>query len=544
MKRAAAWLLSGVLAAGILTGCGNFGQQAGSAGTEGKTAEAGTKAAGTDQTEEVGAGINKEGFPIVNDKITMTVYGCRDQNHAPWNEVLVLNKYEEMTNIHMDYQEVPADGFEENKQLLFASNDLPDIFLKSDIKIDQIATYGVGSGQLMPLDDLIAEYAPNLSKIYEENPHIKQAVTASDGHMYTIPAIDLSATGSMGFKQWINKAWLDKLGKEIPTNIEEFKDVLIAFRDGDPNGNGIADEIPLGIREPDSVYPLAGSFGLQFQMKDTYNIDENGTVHNWLCDDAFKEYLMYLNDLYEEGLLWQDYYKNDRAAWRSNLAGEMFGAMYMPYSDVFLNCEQDYVGYEPLVGPHGDQMWTDATGSISMLGSFALSNTCSDPEAAIRWVDYFYSDEGEMFFRYGVEGETFDYDDSHTPQFKDEIINSPDGFMTALGKVNLVPGGGFPCRITDNTDNVVASERTKEAAAILVEYMPKNFYAKPTVSMEDMDRLNAIEQDIVNYKKEAVAKFVIGEWGFDKWEEYCSTLEQIGIRELEEIYQRALDASK
>ena len=162
MKRAAAWLLSGVLAAGILTGCGNFGQQAGSAVTEGKTAEAGTKAAGTDQTEEAGAGINKEGFPIVNDKITMTVYGCRDQNHAPWNEVLVLNKYEEMTNIHMDYQEVPADGFEENKQLLFASNDLPDIFLKSDIKIDQIATYGVGSGQLMPLDDLIAEYAPNL----------------------------------------------------------------------------------------------------------------------------------------------------------------------------------------------------------------------------------------------------------------------------------------------------------------------------------------------------------------------------------------------
>lgn len=540
MRKAAIWLLGGVLAAGIMTGCGNSGEAAGTAATNEKKAEAGASQA----EETVGDNLNEEGFPVVNEKITMTVYGCRDQNHAPWDEVLVLNKYEEMTNIHMDYQEVPADGFEENKQLLFASNDLPDIFLKSDLKIDQIATYGVGSGQLMVLDDLIEKYAPNLSKIYEENPHIKQAVTASDGHMYTIPAIDLSATGSMGFKQWINQAWLDKLGKEIPTNIEEFKDVLIAFRDGDPNGNGLADEIPLGIREPDSIYSLAGCFGLQFQMKDTYNIDENGKIHNWLCDDAFKDYLIYLNDLYTEGLLWQDYYKNDRAAWRSNLAGEMFGAMYMPYSDVFLNCEQDYTGYKPLIGPYGDQMWTDATGSISMLGSFALSNTCSDPEAAIRWVDYFYSDEGEMFFRYGIEGETYDYDSEHIPQFKDEIINSPDGFMTALGNVNLVPGGGFPCRISDMTDRVVASDRTKEAAAILIEYMPKNFYAKPTVSMEDMDRLNAIEQDIVNYKKEAVAKFVIGEWGFDKWEEYCKTLEQIGIREMEEIYQRALDASK
>ena len=98
--------------------------------------------------------------------------------------------------------------------------------------------------------------------------------------------------------------------------------------------------------------------------------------------------------------------------------------------------------------------------------------------------------------------------------------------------------------ITVNTDNVVASERTKEAAAILVDYMPEKVYAKPTVSMEDMDRLNAIEQDIINYKKEAVAKFVIGEWGFDKWDEYCATLEQIGIRELEGIYQKALDATK
>lgn len=539
MRRVTALLLSGVLTAGLLTGCGNSKDAQVPAETGEKTAAGETTAGGGEAS-----GINKEGFPIVNEKITMTVYGQRDQNHVPWNEMVVLNKYEEMTNIHMDYQEVPADGFEENKQLLFASNELPDIFLKSDIKVDQIATYGPGSGQLMVLDDLIEQYAPNLSKLYAENPHIKQAVTASDGHMYTIPAIDVSATGSIALKPWINHVWLEKLGLEVPTNLEEFKEVLVAFRDGDPNGNGLSDEIPLGIRDPECVYSLAGSFGLQFQMKDTYNIDENGKLHNWLGDDAFKEYLIYLNDLYQEKLLWQDYYKNDRAAWRSNLAGELYGAMYMPYSDVFINCEQDYSGYEPLVGPYGDQLWTDVTGSISMIGSFALSNTCSNPEAAIRWVDYFYSDEGEMFFRYGIEGETYDYDSNQVPQFKDEILNSPDGFMTALGKINLVPGGGFPCRISDMTDNVVASQRTKDVAALLVDFIPETMYLKPAVSMEDMDRLNAIEQDIVNYKKEAVAKFILGEWGFDKWDEYCATLEQIGIRELEEIYQRAIDSTK
>ena len=156
MKKAAVLLLGGILAAGLMTGCGKSAENGKKAETEGRTTGAVTEEAGGEEA----ANLNMEGFPIVNEKITMTVYGCRDQNHAPWNEVLTLNKYEDLTNIHMDYQEVPADGFEENKQLLFASNELPDIFLKSDIKIDQIATYGVGSGQLMVLDDLIENTLP------------------------------------------------------------------------------------------------------------------------------------------------------------------------------------------------------------------------------------------------------------------------------------------------------------------------------------------------------------------------------------------------
>lgn len=347
----------------------------------------------------------------------------------------------------------------------------------------------------------------------------------------------------MGFKQWINTKWLETLGMEIPTTVEEFKEVLIAFRDEDPNGNGEKDEIPLGIREPSSVYALGGAWGLGHQLGDTYDIDENGQIHNWLCDDKFKEYLIYLNDLYQEGLLWQEYYKNDRPAWRSNLSGELFGAMYMPYSDVFLNCEQDYSGYEPLIGPYGEKFWADGTTGVET-GCYALSNTCSDPAAAIRWVDYFFSEEGGLFFAFGIEGITYTMDENGIPVFNDDILNAEEGFMTALGKINMVPGGGFPCLRVDETDGVVASQRTKDAAAILAPYLPEVYYAKPAVSAEETDRVVAIEQDLNTYRDEAVTKFIIGEWGFDKWDEYCQTLEQIGIRELEGIYQNAIDALK
>ena len=71
-----------------------------------------------------------------------------------------------------------------------------------------------------------------------------------------------------------------------------------------------------------------------------------------------------------------------------------------------------------------------------------------------------------------------------------------------------------------------------------------NRLAKPTVSIEDADALNAIEQDLNTYRDTAVTKFILGEWGFDKWDEYCSTLESIGIRQVDEIYQKALDSTK
>ncbi|WMJ89748.1 extracellular solute-binding protein [Anaerocolumna sp. MB42-C2] len=537
-KRLLAVLFIFVLCISSLGACGKSAPKSGN--NNGADTSKGENTSTGAETAETPSNLNETGFPIVKDPITLTVFGSRDQNQANWDEVLVLKKYKEMSNINMDYQEVPADGFDERKQLLFASNELPDILLRCAFTPTEIASYGVASKQLMPLDDLIEKYAPNLSEIYAKNPLLKQAVTAPDGHMYTIPGIDLSATGRMDFKQWINQTWLKAVGKEVPTTLDEFKDVLMAFRDEDPNGNGENDEIPLGIREPSSIYQLGSAFGLQYQMRDTYNVDENGKIHNWLCDDAFKEYLMYLHDLYSEKLLWQDYYKNDRSLWRSNLSNALFGAFYMPYSDVFLNVEDQFIGYDPLIGPNGEQMWGDATTGVD-IGTFALSNTCKDPEAAIRWVDYFFSEEGSLFFSFGVEGKTYHKDDNGQPKFNDDILNAKEGFMTALGKINLIPGKGVPVLTTDVTDGTVASAKTKEVAANLEKFLPKKVYAKPSVSTDDMDRVNSIEQDLFAYRDEAVTKFILGEWGFDKWDEYCSTIDQIGIKDLETIYQNALD---
>jgi putative aldouronate transport system substrate-binding protein len=490
------------------------------------------------------AKVNPAGFPLVNEPITLTVFGSRDQNQAKWADMFFFKKYAEKTNINLDLQEVPAQGFEEKKNLLFASNELPDIFLRAYITPVQFAMYGTTSQQLIPLDPLLDKWAPNIAKIIRDNEAVRMAITAADGHIYVLPELDFSNTGSMGFKQWINKTWLEKLGLQIPKTPQELRAVLAAFQSRDPNGNGKADEIPLGIREISSIYVLGGSWGLERQMGDTVNIS-NGKIHFWLKDNNFKEYLVFLNDLYKNKLLWQNYYKADsRPEWRSNLSNALFGAFYMPYSDVFINVEDQFTGYPPLKGPYGDQLWADANNGVYAVGAFAISNTCKYPEAALRWVDYFYSDEGSVFYCYGIENETFTFDAQGNAVIKDEILRSPEGFMTALGKINLVPGGGGPHLITNKIDGIVASNLTKKVSADLAPYRSKVIYNKPTLNETDQERVNAIVQDLNKYRDESVTKFIIGEWGFDRWDEYCRTLDRIGLPELEAIYQKAFDASR
>jgi len=489
--------------------------------------------------------VNPTGFPIVDEQITMTLFGSRDPNHSRWSEMFFFKKYAEMTNINLDFMEIPSQGFEERKNLLFAANDLPDIFFRSFINPSQFTMYGVTSKQLIPLNPYLDEWAPNIAKILRENESVRVAVTASDGNIYVLPALNFSMSGRVGLKPWINKDWLAKLGLEIPTTPQEFKQVLIAFRDGDPNGNGLNDEIPLGFQGGiGTIYTMGGSWGLEHQMENTINVVD-GKVHFWLKDNAFKEYLMFMNELYTEKLIWQNFYKaNNQPELRSHLSNAMFGVMYQPYSDTFLNVEDQYTGFLPLIGPYGDQIWSAVTTGVNSVGAFAISRTCKYPEAALRWVDYFYSEEGSLFYRYGVEGETFYYDANGNPHINANIRNDPGGFMRALGMINLVPGGGGPHLISDNNDGIVASELTKKIAADLMPFIPKIMYSRPPMNEIEQEEFFAIVQDLNKYRDESVAKFIIGEWSFDRWDEYCRTLDRIGLPRLERIYQRAFDASR
>jgi putative aldouronate transport system substrate-binding protein len=481
--------------------------------------------------------LNPTGFPIVNSEVSMRVFGCKDPNQAAWKDVLVLKEYERKSGIKMNYEETPSQGCDEKRNLLFASNELPDVFLRANLSNTDISKYGMQEQMLIPLEGMIDKHAPNLKKLFEQYPDAKKSITATDGHIYSLPVIRLQAAGR-GDKVWINQEWLQKLNMKAPTNVDELFTVLRAFRDQDPNGNGKKDEIPLGLRDPGMIFTtFAGSFGLDHQLGTNANIDGN-KVKLWIADDRYKELLQFLNKLYTEKLLYPDFFAADLPKWRSNLSQALYGMFFIYASDPFTKVENQFSGMAPIKGPHGDQLLSTGSPLASPIGTFAITRINKNPEAAIRWVDYFFSEEGSRFFNYGVEGQSYSVQNGK-PVLADSIKNDPRGMMAALGQVNLVPGGGFPTIIVDD---IVLSDKTKEVSSASESFTSKVMYGAPIFNKEATDRIVPIKADLDKYVQESAIKFILGETSFDKWNEYTATLKKMKVDELEQAYQAAFDA--
>ena len=174
----------------------------------------------------------------------LTVFAAKPATVEDLDTNLFTKELEELTNVHITWQTCTEDGLDEKRNILFASGDYPDVLLSAGITKEEQMMYGE-QGVLIPLNDLIDKYSVEFKKLLEEIDWLRPAITAPDGNIYALPQINEAYHVTMGQKLWINTTWLEKLNLDMPTTTEEFEEVLKAFKTQDPNGNGVADEIPL-----------------------------------------------------------------------------------------------------------------------------------------------------------------------------------------------------------------------------------------------------------------------------------------------------------
>ena len=522
-KKWGKYALTTMLVTGLIaSGCNNNGN------------EGGSNSGSSNPVELTDTSVKTEGFPIVESPITLKMFTRVAPVNGPFKDMPVFQDYEKLSNIKVEFIETPTDGFTEKKNLLFASNELPDAIYRSGLSQLESIRYG-SAGQLIPLEDLIKEYAPNLNSLMDEFPEIRAAITTPEGHIYAIPGI-VTLGSARTDKRWINQSWLDALGLDMPTTTDELYDVLVAFRDGDPNGNGQADELPMTARiGMPIVNHMAGAFGLDSQLG--YNINlVDGKVHIWSGDERYKELLMYLNKLYQEKLLDQEIFSHTEAQFLAKQGTGNTGYFFDQTNNNFLSIQDQYVGIAPPEGPHGDRLHSQIQSVPRDYGAFSITSVNQHPEATIRWIDYFYSDEGSTLLRFGREGEHYELKDG-IPYYKDDLL----AVAEAQAKITPYAGGGAPHIISEKVASFINPPQVQEAFEQLEPYLPEIRYAPPMFDEATAQQVNILRNDIDKYIEEQSTKFIVGALSFDKWDEFQSTLKKMNLDELEKLYQEAYD---
>lgn len=495
---------------------------------------------GGEDTADNAALVHKEGYPIVDEPITLQVMGEKAAIQGPWEDMEFFKHMEEMTNIHLEFKTPGGENYNELKNLAFASGEMPDFFFSGSLTRQDEFNYGT-QGQLIPLQELIDEYAPNIKEMLSQKPDVKKLITIED-NIYALPSV--SDNGSC-INLWINYKWLDKLGiTEVPQTTDELYNMLVRFKNEDPNGNGEADEIPLsatkmfGLREVMISY-----FG---NLSADIEVDEDGKVFFSPITDNYKEYLKFANKLYAEGLLDSEVYTQTVPQWTAKGNDNKLGVTFQaaPFLIYDVQDSEENLKYKllpPLTSPTNSEAIYPMLSTGITTGVFAITSSNKYPEATMRWVDWLYSEEGAIYASH------LDYwqwrDEEHTSWENTWPADQQD---TEKFRGSLTPacGGAVPAwnrsSYFDKQYDVVnnwLNAQNKEYT------FPVARYAFPQLSYNEEEQriINERKPDITSYVEQMEAKFITGVEPIENFDSFVATIQKMGIDEVIRVSQEAYD---
>jgi len=515
----------------------------------GKKEEIPTKAQET--KSDVPDYMNATGLPIVKKPITLKAFALKSGNTIEFEKLLIWQEYEKMTGIHIEWEEATSNGVEK-RNLKLASGDLPDIFFKGSMPVEDLVTYG-SQGTFIKLNDLIEKYGPNMKKIFEKFEEIKKGLKMPDGNIYSLPYVDDSKDTQIQSKLFINRKWLNKVGMKAPETIDELYNVLKAFKEKDPNGNGKADEIPYsapyGIESAKLFF--AGSFGLLNVglSNSDFDLDEKTDKLRFVATQPeYKELMQFMNKLYTEGLLDNEIFTATSTQFTAKGEKGVIGAFNgNTQSQVGQVNSADFDGVPVVLkGSQGHQNMSIASSALRTIGTFTITKANKYPEATMRWIDYFYGEEGTKLFCMGIEGKTYKMKDGNY-EFVEDITKNPNGlsFDQALGRYLCTAGGNNPTVITEKyfkgaTDNKAALELANK----LAKYYPKKVLPPFVFTKEESQQMSGLKNDIQTYVREMQAQFISGKTAFSNWDSYVSQIKKMSVDEYLKINQAAYDRYK
>lgn len=508
--------------------------------------------------------LNTDGqFPIIKkgQKLTLNLM-APNTGLAEWEDMPTLKDYQKKTGISLKYTTPPLADFSTRLNLAFASGDLPDIVygagsgsLTSAMEID----YG-SQGILLPLEKYITpELMPNFYALTQEDPSLLKSITTPDGHVYSLPMVTRNAT-SIWWQgpMWYNGTWLDKLNvTELPKTIDEFYELLLRFKNEDPNGNGKADEIPLTDVDMNGTRVwLLAAFGLRTRG---IQVDNDQVIYTPTTEN-YKGYLTSMNKLYNEGLLDKEVYGQSDEQKKAKGQNDQLG-IFSDYFSFFTTGRTEIEALnDPMFQPLTSEWSTDAVipGSPRLSrGTFALTKVNPSPEASVRWVDYFYSEEGSKYLEQGPEGSLWEYQKNAVGEKVRVYTKGIDLKNTEDERGKITPAYGLttPNIVTDTGEYKLLTAPDEEKDTRFDDWVAKETQEKMNdivkvpfpllyLTVKENDQVSATATDLSTYIEQMEAKFITGVEPLSKWDDFKKTVESMGIEKYLEVYQTAYNRWK
>lgn len=492
-------------------------------------------------------------YPMDGREITLCTVMTGQATSAGYDnmgETEFAKNVEALTGIKTEYV-VNNGDFSEWLNLKLAEDEYEDVIHNYWSNYPGGAEGAYNDGVIIELNDVIDQYMPNFKAYLAAHPEVDKAIKTDDGKYYQVPGVmsDPSMNGTQGI--YVRWDWFEELGLEMPTTMDEWHDALTK------------------IKEAKNVTPIVtgkeifwngtflNAFCPDYDWAYGTMLDENGKVVHMYSSDAFKEYLTIMNQWYEEGLIDKDIATLDSDTVKSKIINDQaavsFGYVGGTIQGILMEVQQtnpDYTFKAATTTTRDkdtDFAYTCKQNVVSTIGA-AISTSCEDIEAAARYIDFFFSEEGIMASNFGIEGVSYEIVDGE-PVYTDEIINNPDGLdmNAAMGKY-IRSYAAFPG--VQDARYLKARYVVEEAKEALETWGHAGTFTSAVQSgtlsytSEESEILGSKNPDITTTTEEMMVKFLIGTADIEtEWDSYVEKLDQLGRQELVEAVSAAYERS-
>ncbi|MDD4778891.1 MAG: extracellular solute-binding protein [Fermentimonas sp.] len=493
--------------------------------------------------------FNETGYPITKEKSTFTILAATSVTDMANTQM--MTEISEHTNVYPEWEVIPTSGREERISLMWGSGDYPDVLGPRILSRTAVNTYGP-QGVLIPLNEYYDKYMTWFNELAPES--IIGEMTCYDGNMYYIATI---TDGERWERQYMmNTEWLDKLNLSVPENIDDFYNCLVAIKNGDPNGNGEADEIPFAIGPWLTIFDTLPAFYCFFGRPGTYYIDDNGQVIDGRLYDEHMQGIKFLQKCYKEGLLDPELFTHDNTAFRAKGASipPVYGFM-MGYGIEYYVGSENSSQYEPmplLSDPSGKKShWFLNSNPVISVTSMAITKECENPEVVMRWANYLHTPEISMQVHRAPIGIGYDYDKDGNLYMITDVI--PEGFDSlsswrSVHNENQLPrllGNIVNPYLKENFgyDYVPTDSRVKNDEAVEM-YLPYAVKEIPPVTptAEETEALSLYTADLEKYYEETVANWISTDADIEaEWDKFIADMNSLHAQEIIDIKQQQVD---